>query len=130
MTGIDFDIEKIMFAKMMAEGERVDVKFEHAEVNLDYVDQMPEYDVISVMSMLHLKLVADKDSAYFWDLLEAISSKVKRMLLFEFPPHSYRLVGASTSEEFMTDVKKNCSFKSVEQIGISDAGRPMLKCLK
>jgi SAM-dependent methyltransferase len=130
MTGIDFDHDKILFNKMMAEGQRVDVNFIHADVTPDYVDTMPEYDIISVMSMLHLKLVADKDSVEFWKLFRAIAKKANKMMFFEFPPHSYSLAGSKDIHSFMENVKRNGEFKSVGQIGITDAGRPMLKCLK
>lgn len=130
MFGVDFDGEKIAFAKMLAEGQDTTAIFYHAEVDIDMVNAMPEYDVISVMSMLHLKLVADKDTEYFWGLLSAISYRTKKMLLFEFPPHSYGLLFCKDAEEFMDNVKRICGFESVEQIGITDAGRPMIKCLK
>lgn len=130
MTGIDFDEEKIVFAKMMAEGERHSAKFEHMDVNIETVQEMLEYDVISAMSMLHLKLVADKDVGDFWRLLKAIAFKARRLVFFEFPPHSYSLAGAEDAAHFMSMVKNTCGFKSVEQIGVTDAGRPMLKCLK
>jgi hypothetical protein len=130
MTGVDFDHDKILFAKMMAEGQRSDVKFIHADINVDYVDTMPEYDVISVMSMLHLKLVKDKDSTAFWKLFESIAAKAKRCMFFEFPPHSYRLANVENIDMFITWVRKLGKFKSVESIGVTDAGRPMLKCLK
>lgn len=133
MTGVDFDEEKIAFAKMMAEGERSEAMFLHMEINEASVNSnMPEYDVVSVMSMLHLKLAKDKDQIAFWALFKAISGKTKRMMLFEFPPHCYQylLLASDTVECFMENVRTHGKFASVEQIGITDAGRPMIKCLK
>lgn len=132
MTGVDFDKGKIEFATMLAEGERVDVKFEHAEIDLAYIEKMPSYDVISVMSMLHLQFVKDKDQLAFWELFKAIAKKAKKVMFFEFPPHAYRylLLIFNTTEIFMKNVKIIGEFESVEQIGVSDANRPVLKCIK
>jgi SAM-dependent methyltransferase len=129
--GVDFDKEKIAFAKMMAEGNGVSVMhFSHMDINVDTVLDMPKYDVISVMSMLHLKLVADKDASAFWELFGAIAYKATKAMFFEFPPHSYKLLGLADGKEFMGKVKEIGEFDSVEEIGHTDAGRPMLKCLK
>lgn len=130
MEGVDIDHDKILFNKMMAEGERVSVNFTHADVNLDYVDQMAERDIISVMSMLHLKLVKDKDSSEFWILLEAIAKKAGSIFILEFPPHSYGLLGMGNTPEFIKRIQDIGKFKTVEQIGTTDAGRPMLICRK
>jgi hypothetical protein len=128
--GIDADIEKIAFAKMLAEGSDTDARFKCENVNMDTIEAMPEHDVISAMSMLHLKLVADKDSAAFWILFGAVADKAKKCMFFEFPPHSYGYAGALTAETFRAMVKLNGGFASVEEIGTTDAGRPFLKCLK
>ncbi len=130
MTGLDFDHDKILFNKMMAEGERSDAKFMHGEICEEYVNLMPEYDVISAMSMLHLKLVADKDTQAFWDLLRAICAKVRRIFILEFPPHSYSLAGVNDTAGFIDAVQKIGPFTKVEQAGITDNGRPMLICRK
>jgi hypothetical protein len=130
MTGMDFEGEKIGFAKMLVEGEEGDVEFLHEGVDLDYASAMSEYDIISVMSVMHLKLVKDRDMTNFWDLFRLIASKARKMMFFEFPPHSYGLAGATGGDDFNKMVKVNGGFKSVEVIGKTDAGRPMLKCLK
>jgi hypothetical protein len=130
VTGVDFDMEKIQFARMMAEGGNSPAKFLHMDINVDTVLDMPKYDVISVMSMLHLKLVADKDASAFWELFGAIAYKATKAMFFEFPPHSYKLLGLADGKEFMDRVKDIGGFDSVEEIGRTDAGRPMLKCLK
>ncbi len=130
MTGIDFDDEKIQFAEMIAEKQDADVLFKSAVIDCEYVDEMREYDIISVFSMLHLKLIEDKDCAAFWTLLEAICDKVGECFFFEFPPHSYALAGVRSTQELMDKVELVGKFKSVEHIGVSDARRPMLKCVK
>lgn len=132
MTGIDFDLNKITFAKMMAEGERHPAKFQWGEISLGspFLEDMPEYDVISVMSMLHLKLVEGRDSEAFWELFKAIASKARKVMFFEFPPHSYKHLDIATEIAFNESVILLGGFKSVEKIGVTDAGRPMLKCLK
>jgi hypothetical protein len=130
ICGMEADIEKIAFAKMLAEGNDTNARFICKSVNMDTVEGIPEHDVISAMSVLHLKLVADKDAASFWDLFSAIADKAKKCMFFEFPPHSYGYAGALTAASFRDMVKSNGCFESVEEIGITDAGRPFLKCLK
>lgn len=130
MTGIDFDKAKIEFATMLAQGNSSGVKFEHAEINLEYALNMPSYDIISALSTLHLKLVEDKDWKAFWDLIEAISEKTSEIFFFEFPPHAYKYLEMSKKAEFIEMVGNIGRFKEVTQIGITDANRPMLKCQK
>jgi hypothetical protein len=132
MSGVDFDKEKIAFATMMAQGERVGCGFGHMDVNVETVQRMPEYDVISVLSMLHLQLVKDRDQLKFWALFKAISDKARKCLFFEFPQHCYEhlLLLQNTPENFAENVKIIGGFESVEIIGTTDANRPMFKCLK
>lgn len=130
MKGIDFDKAKIEFATMLAEGNMSDVKFEHAEINLEYVLNMPSYDIISALSTLHLKLIEDKKSYAFWNLFAAISEKTNDILLFEFPPHAYGVLMVEDTEHLIKMIKASGKFKEVIQIGITDANRPMLKCVK
>ncbi|MGR3301861.1 MAG: glycosyltransferase [Candidatus Scalindua sp.] len=130
MTGIDSDKAKIEFATMLAEGEKSSVTFEHAEINLEYVKKMPCYDIISALSTLHLKLVEDKESSAFWELFYAICEKVNNILFFEFPPHAFKYLDINSIEDFIENVEVNGKFKAVTQIGVSDANRPVLKCVK
>ncbi len=128
--GIDSDEKKIEFATMLAEKERSDAVFKTAEVDWKYVDVMPCYDIISALSTLHVKLVEDKDSYKFWQLFTAISQKVNNTLFFEFPPHAYGVLMVTDTKHFIEMVKTCGKFKKVTQIGVSDAGRPVLKCVK
>jgi hypothetical protein len=130
MTGVDIDGEKIKFAQMISERQGADVKYYQDKIDLEGVDSMPNYDMISAFSMLHLQLVKDKDREAFWTLLEAICSKVDECFFFEFPPHSFGLAGVANLDEFYEKVELIGKFNSIENIGVSDAGRPMLKCLK
>lgn len=130
MTGVDFDKDKIEFATMLAERERSSARFEHAEINLEYVGNMPCYDIISALSTLHLKLIEDKDYEGFWKLFIMICEKVNLIFFIEFPPHAYQYLSIETTEEFIQTVKKRGNFKEVTQIGVSDANRPILKCVK
>jgi hypothetical protein len=91
---------------------------------------MGEYHIISAFSVLHLKLIEDKDAEAFWILLEAICSHVKELFFFEFPPHSWGTAGCVNMDDFMGRVQDIGKFAKVEQIGITDARRPMLKCTK
>ena len=134
MTGIDSDKAKIEFATMLAEGNNAEVEFIHAEITLEYVEKMPCYDIISALSTLHLKLREDEDSDAFWMLFQAISEKVNSILFFEFPPSDFRYLhsehfAVENIEQFIELVKTN-GFKEVTQIGVSDANRPILKCVK
>lgn len=139
MIGVERDTEKVNFNIMISDlhEHRVDLPdtfiypiFKSGEVDIDYISQQPMYDIISAFSILHLKLVQDKDRVAFWNLLEAICSKVKSLFFLEFPPHSYALAGVSDTKQFIEEVKRIGKFDSVEQIGVTDAKRPMLKCTK
>lgn len=130
MTGIDFDKGKIEFATMLAQDEDQDVKFEHAEIDLAYVDKMPSYNIISAMSTLHLKLIADKKVNEFEELLKAICAKVNNVFFFEFPSHAFNLIGVVDLNDFIRYVQAIGGFKEVSIIGVSDANRPLLKCEK
>ncbi|MCP3968244.1 MAG: hypothetical protein GY718_18185, partial [Lentisphaerae bacterium] len=136
MVGVERDKEKVRFAQMIYDlyySGKQNVKhvdFHEGLVDLKYVDNMPSYDIISAFSVLHLKLVADKDKEEFWILLEGICSKVKDLFFFEFPPHSYALAGVANTDQFIENVQLIGKFRKVEQIGKTDAGRPMLKCQK
>ena len=130
MTGIDSDKAKIEFATMLAQDERSSVTFEHAEITLEYVAEMPCYDIISALSTLHLKLVEDKDSTAFWNLLKAICEKVNDIFFFEFPFHAFGYLDINSIEHFTDNIRINGNFKEVTQIGVSDANRPVLKCIK
>lgn len=129
MTGVDFDEAKIQFATMLAQDERSAAKFEHAEITLEYVAEMPCYDIISALSTLHLKLVEDKDDKAFWELLDAICDKVNDILFFEFPSHAFKYLKINDLDAFI-NVVRGANFKEVTQIGVSDANRPVLKCVK
>jgi len=129
MTGVDFDNEKIQFAQMMAEANNVEATFLKFEVDINTIDMLPRYDVISVLSMMHLQLVKDKDPIAFWKLFKAITKKAKKMFIFEFPNHSIGLLNIHP-KYFADNVKIHGGFASVEEIGVSDAGRAVLKCLR
>jgi hypothetical protein len=130
MTGIDFDKGKIEFATMLAQGEISDAKFIHAEITKEYVEAMPSYDIISALSTLHLKLVADKNINEFEELLTAICSKANSIFIFEFPKHAYGILGVVDVNDFARYVRSIGNFKDVDMIGVSDANRPILKCVK
>ena len=130
MTGVDFDEAKIQFATMLAQDERSSCKFEHAEITLEYVAEMPCYDIISALSTLHLKLIEDKDSTAFWNLLKAICDKVNDIFFFEFPFHAFGYLDINSIEHFTDNIRINGNFKDITQIGVSDANRPVLKCIK
>ena len=130
MTGVDFDEAKVEFVTMLAQDERSSVKFEHAEITLEYVANMPSYDIISALSTLHLKLVEDENVIAFQSLFIGICEKVNNILFLEFPPHAYKYVHTVDTIEFIAMIKKMGDFKEVTQIGVSDANRPVLKCVK
>jgi hypothetical protein len=55
---------------------------------------------------------------------------VKTVFFFEFPPHAWATAGCVNQDNFMGLVQDVGKFSKVEQIGITDARRPMLKCSK
>jgi SAM-dependent methyltransferase len=130
MTGIDFDPEKIEFCKMMAQDQKANIEFKHDVIDIESVQAMPNYDIISALSTLHLKLVKDKDILHFERLLKEICSKANNVFYFEFPPHAYGIFSIATTGEFMEYVKKLGGFEEVKLLGMSDANRPVIKCIK
>jgi hypothetical protein len=131
MTGLEKDPAKVEFARLIRGLQNwEDINFVNTKIDIEYADAMPEYDIISAFSILHLKLVADRNAEEFWILIEAICKKVKTVFFFEFPPHAWATTGCVNQDDFMSRVQDIGKFKKVEQIGITDARRPMLKCSK
>lgn len=130
MTGIDFDSEKIEFCKMIAEDQKADIEFKHDIIDIEYVRAMPNYDIISALSTLHLKLIKDKDEQYFRKIIGGISEKVNNVFYFEYPAHAYSLIGASDVYELIKYLKHYGKYEDVFDLGISDANRHILKCIK
>jgi hypothetical protein len=98
------------------------------------------YDNISALSVIHWSLVKPPAGSsqtsigegreYFLDLLKAICSKVRKMFILEFPGHCYSALGVKDIVGLIDIVLKVGNFESISQIGTSDAGRPILRCLK
>jgi hypothetical protein len=131
MVGLEQDRAKVEFARLIRGLQNwEDINFVNTKIDIEYADAMPEYDIISAFSILHLKLVADKNAEEFWILLSAICKKVKTVFFFEFPPHAWATTGCVNQDDFMDRVQDIGKFNKVEQIGITDARRPMLKCSK
>jgi hypothetical protein len=130
MSGVDKDLEKIEFCRMMAQDQKANVEFINMEINVETLKGLDNYDIISVFSTLHLKLVEDKDPLAFWELFKAISEKANYVVYFEFPFHALTHLNIIGYDAFVKNVKEHGNFEEVKQIGVSDAGRPVLKCRK
>jgi hypothetical protein len=139
-TGLEADKDMVVFAEMQSEYLGSRAKFLNIVLDLQSAADLPEYDVISALSVIHWSLIKPPEGSsqtsigngrdYFWDLLEVLCSKARKVFYLEFPPHSYGAAGVINLDEFITGVRKIGKFKSVESIGVSDAGRPILLCQK
>lgn len=130
-TGIDFDKGKIEFNKLLAELNEVKATFLFADVNVDYVNKMAQYDVILALSILHLYFIQHKVSrAYWFELFEGICKKANEIFIFETSGNILRNIGVESFGEFMKLAKRIGEFSKVESIGSSDAKRPLIVCTK
>ena len=140
MVGLEADKDMCEFAEMQGEYLGSDARFINKTLDLDTAVDLIEYDVISALSVIHWMLITPPEGSsqtsvgegreYFLDLLTIICNKVRKMFILEFPPYCYKALGVLCEDEFITLVRKTGNFKEVTVIGISDARRPILRCLK
>jgi hypothetical protein len=140
MIGLEADTDMCVFAEMQGEYLGSRARFINKTLDIHVAQDLPMYDNISALSVIHWSLVKPPAGSsqtsigegreYFLDLLKAICSKVRKMFILEFPTHCFSALGVVGIDEFITVVRKTGDFKEVGQIGVSDAGRPILRCLK
>jgi hypothetical protein len=140
MVGMEADSDMCKFAEMQGEYLGTDARFINKTLDLAIAHDMPVYDNISALSVIHWSLIDPPEGSsqtsvgsgreYFLDLLSAICAKVRKMFILEFPPYCFSALGVINVDELITVVRKTGNFKEVGQIGLSDAGRPIIRCLK
>lgn len=144
-TGVDFDKSgdmrphdwkngtsgKIEFCRLIGELGHLQPKFDFADVTVDYLSKMPEYDVILALSILHLYFTQHHVSRDYWfKLFENICKKTKSILIFETSGNILNNIGVGSFNEFAELAKRVGKFKSTDVIGVSDVKRPLIVCTK
>jgi len=128
-TGIEIGKRLVDFSQMIAEMNTSSAKFINKDATPRYVAQMPNYDVISLLSILHL-LVPSKGKEYAISLLREICNKVNKVFFFEIPIWSYQSFGVTSVETLSMFLQKLGNFSKVQVVGMSDAKRPFIACYK
>tara|TARA_Y100000310_G_scaffold342131_1_gene443917 strand:+ start:170 stop:1432 length:1263 start_codon:yes stop_codon:yes gene_type:complete len=129
---------KIEFARMIAAYKHRNVKFDFARVDLEYVQRLPKYDVISALSILHLFLEWPKRTSgldtisneYWLSLFTTLARKANKVFIFEIPDRILPGLGFTYSQIFYNHIKEACQFKEVIKKGNTDNGRPLVACYR
>ena len=128
---------KIEFARLLSEYKKIDnIKFDFANVNLEYVKQMKEYDVIMALSILHLYLEWPKETlgvntisrAYWLELFMTLANKAGQVFIFEIPDRIMSTLQFNNVGQFYNYIKDECGFKEVNIICKTDTGRSLVSC--
>jgi hypothetical protein len=137
-VGLEADKDMVTFAEMQGEYLGSRARFMHKELTLESALDLPTFDVISALSVIHWSLIKPPEGSsqtsigegkeYFLDLLKILCKKARKGFYLEFPPHCYGALGVRDTGELMNLVCDIGEFDSVVCIGISDARRPLLKC--
>jgi hypothetical protein len=128
-TGMEIGKRLVDFSQMIAEVSVSSAKFINKEATPRYIAQMPNYDVISLLSILHL-LVPTNGKEYAISLLREICNKVNKIFFFEIPIWSMESFGITFVEGIQIFLQKIGNFSKTEMIGLSDAKRPFIVCYK
>ncbi len=140
-SGVEYDREKVEFSKMLAGWYKHPVEFETASVDLDYAQSMPEYDVITALSVLHWCLYDSPSGSgqysvgmgmdKFIQFFRLLCEKARQAMVFEIPVHAMRKLGASNAKELGVFAVRHGGFRRAQVIGTSiDAKRPLIGCTK
>ena len=132
MTGVDFDDGKIKFNKLISEIKNIDAQFSCVDVNTAYVNTMPEYDLVLVLSILHLYFTQHKVSKEYWyELFTGLCKKTKKVLIFETASIILQYLGFSNLDQLAKKVKEIGKFSDVQvSKDKSDANRHIITCIK
>jgi len=127
--GVDFDNGKIDFARLTAELFMSPADFTHAQVTTEFVEEMPEYDVICALSILHLFFTQHNVSKEYWtELFVGICKKAKSEFIFEVAPEAYIHLGLGDYDQLVAWAQFQGDFDTAEIIGYSTEGRPLISC--
>ena len=145
-TGIDFDKPgnyreegwkngtggKIEFNRMMVDLHPLKPSFEFADVTPEYVKQMPKYDIVIALSILHLYFTQHKVSKEYWfNLFKLLCDKANKAFIFETSSNIFKNIGVASFKEFAELAKKIGGFAESRIIGESkDAKRPIIGCFR
>ncbi|MDO8610853.1 MAG: hypothetical protein Q7R95_10005 [bacterium] len=128
-TGIDFDAEKIKFNKLLSERFNVGCKFSSNNINLDFIKQIQDYDIILGLSIFHLFFTQHKYNKENWVILmKAICSKVKKLFIIEVSNEVFSCLNISSFDELSCFMKNIGGFSISKIIGTSNEGRPLILC--
>lgn len=138
--GVEYDKQKVEFCLMLTEWfERLAV-FHQGSVDLEYAQRMPEYDVVLALSVLHWLLYDSPEGSgqyslgmgkeMFLEFLSVICKKVRDAFVLEIPIHAYSKFGVKDGDELKRLLEKVGGFERVEELGMSDAKRPLFGCFK
>ena len=120
---------KIEFSKMIGENFNVEPTFEFMNITEKTAQSLGEYDVVMVLSLLHLYFTQHKISFESWlRMFKIIASKAKKTFIFETSANILARVGAGSFEDLGTKAKIWGKFRTVEVLAKSDARRPMIVC--
>lgn len=126
------DAGMISFNKLVAEVKGANVDFESANVNVEYLEKMPKYDVIMALSILHLYFSQHKVTPAYWEkMFKLLCDKANDILVFELRIHLLQKpLGIKNVDQLMAYAKKVGNFKEVINTGTSDSNRPVIVCKK
>lgn len=141
-TGLDFDwpgtnrpLEwqngtsgKLDLTKFVRDLHNLNINFITADFNLDYIKQMPSYDIVLAFSVLHLYFNQHHYSLEKWiELFKELCKKINHTLIYEiaYIGQTFNL----NNNDFAHKVKEWGKFTSVEFASIKSK-RPILICKK
>jgi hypothetical protein len=126
--GVDFDSEKIEFSLLLRDySKRVGPEFFCADVNLEYLETLDNFDLVSALSILHLYFIQHGVSKHYWiNLVSKMMAHAKRWFLYETNKACFGKLGVSGFEEMAQFMTNLGGFRSCKKIGTSvDARRPL-----
>jgi predicted Ser/Thr protein kinase len=128
-TGVDFDRQKIDFNNMISQMYEKKANFSFADVDRIYVEQMPEFDIIMALSILHLFFSQHGYTPEeFEELFIGMCRKAKKYFIFETSSLVLEKFQLGSWESLCELTKKLGTFKEVRIIGTSVEGRPLILC--
>lgn len=139
-VGMEADKDMVEFAKMQGEYLGSDAEFINEELTIDSAAKLPVYDIISALSVIHWSLIKPPGGSsqtsigegreYFLELLKTLCLKTREIFYLEFPPYCYGALSETGLDGLIEILYKVGEFTHIEEIGVSDVGRQILRCIK
>jgi hypothetical protein len=122
---------KIEFGKLINTLKRENLTFINEAVSPDYMKNSKSYDLIMVLSLLHLFFSQHKVTVQYWNqLFVSICEKTNKILIFEVAAGLLSNLGLKSFEELADYAKMVGKFQRTEVVGMSDSKRPFIVCYK